>query len=403
MGVSCRELLELSSLQRLKLVGGSGGLDRYVRWVHFLDLPDVLPWVQGGELLFITGIGLNEGEDELLNLVKDIAKKKLAGLVINIGPYISVVPDAVITLADELNFPVFELPWEVKMVSVTQDVSRYIVMKQTEEKSINDLLENILFNTVCDFPTIIRRAAYYGHDLSQPHQVGVVRACDFENLFQEQQDELALMKFKERFEATVREILNQHYNKVLFITRVDNIVFLIPEVIYKNRNKLDNMVIVQEIIKNCQLKLPKIQLNIGLGNCFVDLEYAKISFDQALLALKFADFIKEQNKVYRYQDLGVYKLLFELDEAILESYYQETLGGLDDYDKKHGTELVTTLQIYLQENGNSIQAAKKLFIHKNTLIYRLKKLEAITGKNVDKMHDRITFQIGLIIGKQIVT
>lgn len=48
--VSCRELLELPTLRKIKLVSGQRGLDRHVRWVHFIDLPDVLPWVQGGDV-----------------------------------------------------------------------------------------------------------------------------------------------------------------------------------------------------------------------------------------------------------------------------------------------------------------------------------------------------------------
>lgn len=400
--ISCKEILELPSLKKMRLVGGQMGLDRNIRWVHFIDLPDVLAWVQGGELLFITGIGLNDIEADLLKLIEGIAKKRLAGLVINVGPYIPSIPESVIQKADELSFPVFELPWEVKLVDVTQDVSRYIVMKETEQKSINDLLENILFNTVYDYPTLIRRAAYYGYDLNQPHQVGIVRACNFDNLLQEHQDEILLMTIRERFEAAVREVLSKHFKRILSITRVDSIIFLIPEVIYKNRDKLDNVVIMEEIIQNCKLKLPKINLNIGLGKCFTDLIQATTSFDQARLALKFADFVQEQNRVYCYQNLGVYKLLFELDENILEEYYQETLGKLAEYDQKHGTELIPTLKVYLQENGNSIQAAKKLFIHKNTLIYRLKKVENITGKNVDKMQDRVSLLMGLIIGRQIV-
>jgi len=94
--VSCKELMELPSLQKLNLVGGHTGLERHVRWVHFLDLPDIMPWVQGGELLFMTGMGFRDQESDLLSLVEGICKKNLAGLVINIGPYISAIPESVI-------------------------------------------------------------------------------------------------------------------------------------------------------------------------------------------------------------------------------------------------------------------------------------------------------------------
>jgi len=288
-------------------------------------------------------------------------------------------------------------------VEVNQDISRYIVLKQVEEKSIHDLLDNILFNVVYDDATIMRRADYYGYDLTKPHQVGIIRASDFENIVQGHHDELALIKIKDEFETIVRQTLSKHHKKVLFVSRMDSVIFLLPEMIYKNRNQLEHGEIMQEVIETCRLRLPDLNFSVGLGNWFTNLDAAKISFDQARLVLKFIDFIDEKNKVYCYEELGVYKLLFELDESILVGYFEETLGQLTEYDNKHGAELVPTLLIYLQENSNAIQAAKKLFIHKNTLIYRIKKIEKITGKQLDKMHDRITLQMGLIIGKQIVS
>jgi sugar diacid utilization regulator len=286
-------------------------------------------------------------------------------------------------------------------VEVTHDVSRYIVMKQLEEKSVNDLLENILFNQVYDFPTIIRRASYYGYDLSKPHRVGIVRASDFDSFLKEHQDEEALMKLKERFERAVREILAKHYKKALSMARVDSIIFLMPEKTGRNCEGGEMVAIAEEIVQHCSLRLSGLTLNIGLGNCFTALEYAKNSFDQARLALKFAGFIRERSGVYRYDNLGVHKLLLELESQTLEDYYRETMGELVRYDKEHGMDLVATLLVYLQENGNAIQAARKLFIHKNTLSYRIKKIEKLTGRHLDNMHDRLTLQMGLLIGRQL--
>ncbi|VBB05744.1 Hypothetical protein LUCI_0955 [Lucifera butyrica] len=383
------------------MIAGRDGLDRMVNWVHFLDLPDVLPWVQGGELLFITGMGLEKDGEHLLNLVRGIAGKRLAGLVINIGPYIPETPASVIQLADELKFPVFELPWEVRLVEVTYDVSAYIIKKQMEEKSVGDLLENILFNTGCDFATLVRRADYYGYDLSIPHQVGILRVSDFGTALPDEQDEVALMKLKGAFERTVREIISIHYRKALAMFRVDSMIFLIPEEAGKKGDKNGNLVIAREVITACCNKFPKLTLNIGLGSSFSDFGLAKNSYKQARLALKYADFSHSQNGVYRYSDIGVYKLLLGLDSQVLEAYYQESLGELMEYDTVHGTELVPTLSEYLKQNCNTVQTAQNLFIHKNTLTYRIKKIETITAKNFSNMQDRVTLQMALIIGEQL--
>ena len=120
--VSCQEVIKLHSMAEVQIVAGAQGLDRLVRWVHFIDLPDVLPWVQGGELLIITGIGLQGKPEELKRLVQGLIDKKLAGMIINLGPYIESVPDDVITIAEAANFPLFTLPWKVKLVGVMQEI-----------------------------------------------------------------------------------------------------------------------------------------------------------------------------------------------------------------------------------------------------------------------------------------
>ncbi|MBP2656729.1 MAG: pucR [Firmicutes bacterium] len=398
---SLKEIVNLPSLKKMKIVAGRDGLDRIVNWVHFLDLPDVLPWIQGGELLLITGIGLEQDEKRLLDLVEGIAEKHLAGLVINVGPYIKETPDTVIRLADELKFPVFELPWEVKLVEVTHDVSTYIIMKQMEEKSVSDLLENILFNVDCDFAMLIRRAEYYGYDLNKPHQVGIIRVSDFGTVLQDYRDELSLMKLKGRFDRAVRDIINIYYRNALAMFRVDAMIILIPEKTGKKVDKNYNFDTAWNLIASCCKKFPELTLNIGLGSSFTDLRFAKNSYKQARFALKYADFSHSQNGVHRYSDIGVYKLLLDLESRVLEEYFQESLGELIKYDNEHGAELMLTLSEYLKQNCNAVQTAKKLFIHKNTLTYRIRKIERITAKNFSNMQDRVSLQIALIIGEQL--
>lgn len=176
--VSFRELAALSNLAKGKVVAGMTGQDRLVRWVHFLDLPDVLPWVQGGELLIITGMGLQGDLQKLTLLVQGVIQKQLAGLIINVGPYITEIPQEVLDLADQAAFPVLELPWEVKLVEVMQEASSYIVLRQTEQRSVSDFFEQLLLQKASDKEMLVRRADTYGYDLSKPLQAVVIQPAD---------------------------------------------------------------------------------------------------------------------------------------------------------------------------------------------------------------------------------
>ncbi len=400
--ISCREVISLRSLAKIKIVAGQSGLERVVRWVHFIDLPDVIPWVQGGELLFITGIGLNGDIQKLADVVRGIIAKNLAGLVISVGPYIKEIPAEVISLADEARFPVFELPWDVKLVEVTQEICSYIVMKQTEERSINDLLEYVLFRSLEDSDMLVQRAAYYGYDLSKPHQVAIVYPTNLAAFIQEQnlKDEKALVALKVRIEQTVREVLAMRGKKILSMLRMDGVILLLPHE-KKITGSRYNIAILAEIVEKLAVKLPGLEVAAGLGGRFEDLRGARTSYIQADKALRFAEYKTASRPIYVYERLGIYKLLFEIEPDKLISYYQDVIQPLNDYDNVHQMDLVSSLFTYFEENGNAAKTAKRLFVHRNTLDYRLKKVEEITGRNLNDAYDRLTLQLGVIIGKHL--
>jgi len=401
--ISCREIINLPSLAKLNIVAGKSGLDRLVRWVHFIDLPDVIPWVQGGELLIITGIGLNGDLDKLKDIVKGIIRKKLAGLIINIGPYIKEIPTDVIALAEQASFPIFELPWEVKIIEVTREISSHIVMKQTEERSIKDFLEQLLLFPLVDPEVLIQRAAYYGYDLAKPHQVAIISPTRLAEFLQTQKlkDEKALVAFKVRFESIVRDILKLHGRKVLQMLLGDDVVLLMP---YENESTgaKQNTDILTGVFEKLAVEMPGLAVTAALGGRFESLQDARKSYLQAIKVLRsFSELKTTSCPIYAYEQLGIYKLLFEIGSEKLALYYQEVIEPLNEYDQKHHMDLVNSLFVYFEENCNAAKTAKRLFVHRNTLDYRLKKIAEITGRNLDDPYDRLTLQLGVIVGKQI--
>jgi PucR family transcriptional regulator, purine catabolism regulatory protein len=402
MTISCRDVTSVRSLNKIKLVAGQSGLDRVVRWVHFIDLPDVLSWVQGGELLIITGIGLNGDISKLSEIVRGAVQKKLAGLIINIGPYIREIPQDVIILADQLKFPVFELPWEVKLVEVTQDICSYIVRKHTEEKSVSDLLEHILFSWLDTPEVLVQRATYYGIDLTKPQQVVVVRAANLAALVQTKklQDEKTLVALKVRFERIVKEILAASGIKSLSLQQMDSVILLLQQ--GKDTRGMRRCAdMLEAMLGELALKLPGLDVLIGVGGLCDDLHTARQSYVQANRALRIAGVNKSSRKIHSYEELGIYKLLFEIDNSKLSAYHREVIEPLYLYDDQHQMELVASLFMYFEENGNVAKAAQRLFVHRNTLDYRLKKVEEITGKNLDDVYDRLALQLGLIVGLRL--
>ena len=105
-----------------------------------------------------------------------------------------------------------------------------------------------------------------------------------------------------------------------------------------------------------------------------------------------------QNQIICFEKLGIYRLLEQVsnfDE--LEAFYAETILPLDRYDKASNSDLIKTLVTYFQCTGNLRKVSKTLFTHYNTILYRMERIEEITGLDLKSAEDRLNLLIGLKI------
>ncbi len=402
MAVKCRDILKLPALKKMKIVAGQDSLDRIIRWVHVVEIPHVTNWVQGGELLFMTGVAIKSDVDTLISLIKSLEERNLAGLVINLGPYINQIPQQVIDLANSLHFPIFELPWEVRLVDVTQSICSAIITEQMEEKSASHLLEDILFSEYNTPDSLIDRAAFHGHDLTKPCQIALIDIDNFAGYIKTKgiKDERRVMEIKNYFAQIVLSVLTNNKRKALSMLRSDSVILLIPAEHDKHRTSLRS--IMDDICRNVSKQLPGLTVSIGLGNYYEELNELKKSLKEAELALRVVKVTSSKNRICHYNDLGISRLLFKIpDQKLLDSFYLEMLGDLIEYDKQYDSQLVQTLDAYLTENKNLAKTAERLHIHRNTMKYRLKRIQEITKLDLENTYDCLNLQVSLVIGKFI--
>ncbi len=402
MAVRCGDIINLPVLKKIRLVAGGAGLDRNVRWVYAVEvLEDALQvstWLNGGELLFLTGVGLKEEARQLPELIRSVATKNIAGLVVFTGPYIKSVAPAAAAVADELGIPLFELPWEVKLVEVTHEICSAIIMKEMEERSLHNLLENILFSHFGSSDNFTQVTAMYGYNLSEPHRVLIADLDDFEIFLKSQgiRREPEVIELKLRFQKVVQSALAKYNLKALFMPRSDSIIILLP-VGVGDDTTVDKL--VGQIRKGVAERL-QLTVSVGVGNCYRELQAMKKSLHQAEQALRVAKLNRTKNATRFYQNLGIYRILLSYDNRQeLEQIFQESLGELVQYDRLNGSDLVGTLEVFLEEQGNQITTARRLFIHRNTLAYRLQKIETISGFKINNAEDCFNLQLALKIGK----
>jgi DNA-binding PucR family transcriptional regulator len=122
------------------------------------------------------------------------------------------------------------------------------------------------------------------------------------------------------------------------------------------------------------------------------------SMSEALVALNLAKGRTPGFRVVGHRDLGSHALLLALlDPNVLRGFREQVLGPIERWDHDRKSELVQTLRVFLMNGGRMRATAAQLHIHHNTLRYRLRRVEVLTGRRLDEAADRLDLQIALLV------
>jgi PucR family transcriptional regulator, proline-responsive transcriptional activator len=404
MSILVKDILKLKSLEEMKLVGGSTGLERCIEWVYVSEcLEDPLEgikWLQGGEIVIITGVGIKSDINVLTKLIEGISDKNGAALIVNVGKYIREIPDEAIKIADKFQIPLFALPWEVRLVEVSKEISNAIILARIEEKFMNDFLNNILFGQIDLGINIKEKANYFGYNLQGKCCICIIKINGFEEFAKAKKlyDEISIAKIKLTLRKLVQDILEKYSLKVPIIDNEEEIIFL-------NRTEENSMNRLNRALKDIQETIGKrmngLSINVGIGNGYEELSLMKDSFNEAKIVIESLKCEGASQVIKKYNDIGIYSLIFNIEnKKILESYCKQVIGPILEKTKKNKEiSLVEILDTYLIENCNLTIAAEKLYLHRNTLTYRIKKIEQLLNCNLHNFEDCLKIKMALYISK----
>ncbi|WKB35472.1 PucR family transcriptional regulator ligand-binding domain-containing protein [Terrilactibacillus sp. S3-3] len=122
-----KDVLERPLFHRAKLVAGKNGLNREVKWLHILEVTNAAPYVSKNDLILTTGIWLKRSVEEGLAYMQQIIDHETAGLCIEFGTTIDEIPDELIRLCDEHDFPIILFRQPVRFEEITQDIHSFLV------------------------------------------------------------------------------------------------------------------------------------------------------------------------------------------------------------------------------------------------------------------------------------
>jgi DNA-binding PucR family transcriptional regulator len=181
------------------------------------------------------------------------------------------------------------------------------------------------------------------------------------------------------------------------VVRASELLVVIPER-ETDRNANPTDALARDLQHHAAQSFPSAVVTIGVGGSCGDATELARSFAQARQAIQIGRLLHRQGGIVDFTELGIYRLLFQTgNRRDLRVYAQEVLGPLIEYDRKHQADFIRTLRTFFEHNGSLQAAARELYVHVNTVAYRMQRIELIAGLDLAAADDRLTAQIALKI------
>jgi purine catabolism regulator len=381
----------------LTLVSGEESAQAHIRWVHSTELPDPTPWLRGGELLLTTGLQLQSAKAQR-ELIAHLAEHEIGGLGFGTGFAHKRLPPALADEARKRAFPLFEVPYELPFIAITERVFAQLLDERYEmlQRSMaGDVLAEALTGRL--YPEELQARL-------RPFGIGERAAV------------LAFAPPDPAVAAPLVERLLAHEKPPpagsLVAIRTGLLCAVVDGGSPPSANgahaverhgapgELDPIALARRIRTDLTARLGG-EVRASASRV-APTQSLRLSFHEARCALEAMRFNGNPahpngaEVVGSYADLGAFQLLLSLqDDDALLTYCRGVLGPVEAGEGEYGDELLRSLDVFIEHNGHWEKAANALYCHRHTLRYRIRRVEQLTGRDFSTARDRIEFWLAL--------
>jgi len=209
-----------------------------------------------------------------------------------------------------------------------------------------------------------------------------------------------LIKFGQKLDIVPVDVIQNMFpdrNRDYVISVGENDVVLIHE-LHTAQDKAQINKVARSIVDTVQSEF-YLKVVVGVGTVATTLKELARSYKEAQVAIEVGKVFDTEKSVVNYENLGIGRLIYQLPSTLCDMFLNEVFkkGALESLDR----ETLLTIQCFFENNLNVSETSRKLFVHRNTLVYRLEKIRKITGLDLREFEHAITFKVALMVKKYL--
>jgi purine catabolism regulator len=264
------------------------------------------------------------------------------------------------------------------------EMAKAKAISDTEKRLRGTFLDRLLTGDVSQ-QEAVRQGERFEHDMMETH-VAIVLAW--------QGDKTPSLR---RLETIINSVVSAQHASGLVWQRERESEVLVFHAVDERDPVNGSMKLAKVFSTEVQRQYPGARVAIGLGQAARDVTVWRTSYRDAVQALDLAIRLQTDTPLY-IGDLGVYQLILGLsDREKLVTFYEKTLGPLLEYDMRQHADLIKTLEAFFACHGNLSQTAEMLIVHRNTLLYRMNRINEIAQIDLDRPEIRLALHLAITI------
>lgn len=380
MSITVDRFLETVNDYNVSIVAGKEGLGNIIEWFHMAENAFEIDHINEKELVFSSGENM-ENEIIFIEFLEQLVARKSSGLVVAYGYYLQHVSDQIKEFCDEHCFPLMMVMHSVNISNITKLLSIQLLESEKINRQLFSAMKNaISFPEKMEgyLPTLLQ----YGFKKNEMYEVTIIKMNN--------PDMISSSESQWIVKSMEGQLLSAG-DKSFVLTMDDIFVF-----VFSNYSEKEIRALMLKIIM--LLRMKDYKFFVGSSVNHLGIEKLSQAYVQAKKVTDLSERMGWINMMVRYGELGIYQLLLAINnKEIIKQYYDEMLGKLEEHDHNNGSDYLEFLKVYLNSNCNINDTADKLFIHRNTVVYKIKKINELLDCDLSEIDVRVRLYLAVMV------
>lgn len=398
MAITVKDIVELAQKKGCVLATGESKLSKEVYYVDTMEIPDMEAWMKPNVLYITTGYAYSGTKEKILSLIKSLHDVNAAAIAIK-SRFIGAYMEEFLKLAEEYEFPIIIMPEELPFTELNYAVMEALVTSQHHEevklkseelnkrKADRKLFSDLLAGNV----VINEELNQYFHEQNWPKPPYYIMLIEFEKLPGSYTDK----QFRNLEQCIRKVFVEEQFDSIVLSNRK-----IFPCIIKKGRKKYNQQYF--ERIKEVIAERSGHNVLMGISDENETYITFQMTYKEAINALEIAHIRKKECPVVWNEKIGYWKLLKDMSQQQqCKEFVSKKIDALIQYDKENESDLIETLEALVNHLGARNITATSLYLHRNTLMYRIKKIENLTGYDLSDPESILELSLALRLNKSM--